>query len=453
MFQTTLSSHAIVIGSSIAGMAAARVLSNHFDHVTVIERDQLLLNSNNFRKGVPQARHPHLLMLRGQEILEEMFPGMVADLLNNGADPINLGTDWVWHSFDGSRPHFESDIVMTACSRPLLENAIARRLVSNPKITVLSDSEVVGLCVDETKRQITGVMLVSGNSEQNPLSELKADLVIDASGRSSKAPEWLKKLGFTPPQETKVNAFPGYATRIYERPAGFKANWKVYYIQPTAPNNSRGAVLTPLEGNRWHVCLIGMNGDYPPTDEAGFMEFLRNLPDQSIYQAIQEATPLTSIYGFRQAENRLRHYDAMPNYLENFLVFGDAVYALNPVYGQGMTIAAIGSQTLDACLRKFAAGRQPGLAAAFQKELGKVVAGPWQLATGEDMRWSKTEGAKKANAPTQLIQNYFTLMLKATLKNTALTQAFYKVQQMIEPPTSLLRPGIVWQVLRTTMAS
>ena len=93
MFQTTLSSHAIVIGSSIAGMAAARVLSNHFDHVTVIERDQLLLNSNNFRKGVPQARHPHLLMLRGQEILEEMFPGMVADLLNNGADPINLGTD------------------------------------------------------------------------------------------------------------------------------------------------------------------------------------------------------------------------------------------------------------------------------------------------------------------------------------------------------------------------
>lgn len=453
MFQTTFSSHAIVIGSSIAGMTAARVLSNHFDHVTVIERDQLLLNSNDFRKGVPQARHPHLLMLRGQEIIEELFPGTVAELLATGAEPINLGKDWKWHSFGGTRPHFESDIVMTACSRPLLENAIARRLTSNPKISVLSDSQVVGLCVSEDKSYVTGVTVVSSNNEQNPLSQLKADLVVDASGRSSKAPEWLKNLDFTPPQETRVNAFPGYATRIYERPAGFSATWKVYYIQPTAPNNSRGAVLTPLEGNRWHLTLIGMNGDYPPTDEAGFIQFLRDLPDQAIYQAIQEATPLTNIYGFRQAENRLRHYEAMPNYLENFLVFGDAVYALNPVYGQGMTIAAIGSQTLEACLKKFAAGRQPGLAACFQKELGKVIASPWQLATGEDMRWSNTEGAKKPNAPARLIQNYFTLLLKATLKNTTLTQSFYKVQQMIEPPTSLFRPGIVWQVLRTTMAS
>ncbi len=128
---------------------------------------------------------------------------------------------------------------------------------------------------------VTGVSVFHNASAKSGQEELFADLVVDASGRGSKAPQWLKALGYMPSPETAVDASPGYASRIYEIPSGFQADWKAVYIQTSPPFRTRGGVLYPIEGNRWIVSLNGMMADYPPDDEAGFLEFVRSLPSST----------------------------------------------------------------------------------------------------------------------------------------------------------------------------
>jgi 2-polyprenyl-6-methoxyphenol hydroxylase-like FAD-dependent oxidoreductase len=389
--------HAIVIGGSIAGLTAARVLSDHFARVTLIERDRLP-DTPEFRRGAPQARHAHSLPLRGQNILEQQFPGLADELVANGAIPINGGNEMAffiaggWHQL---RHH--AAIVSMTCSRPLLENTIYRRVAGHPRIRVLQEHEVINLCVDRQGMQVTGVWLRNKRGLLQHQSRLTADLVVDASGRASEAPQWLANLGYTPPRETSINAFAGYASRLYRRPAEFNESWKTLYIRPTPPDRTRGGIILPIEGNRWYVTLIGMAGDYPPTDEDEFLAFAQSLPASQLYDVIKNAEPLTKVYGYRQAQNQRRHYDELPRYLEGLLVCGDAAYALNPVYAQGMTAALLGSQALDRCLQEQRS--RPGLAGlarTFQAELGRVVADSWELAIREDRRWPATQATQDA---------------------------------------------------------
>jgi flavin-dependent dehydrogenase len=182
------------------------------------------------------------------------------------------------------------------------------------------------------------------------------------------------------------------------------------------------------------------------------MAFARSLPSPRFYEALQGAEPLTEPYGFRKAENRLRHYDRLPAYLENFLLAGDAVYALNPVYGQGMTVAAMGSKTLAACLERQRRRRDvdlTGLAREFQKQLGKVVAAPWQLATGEDRRWPGTDGEGNLDWMTRTLQSYFSRVLRTMVHDQDVAETFMHVQQMVKSPAALFHPRILWKVLRS----
>jgi 2-polyprenyl-6-methoxyphenol hydroxylase-like FAD-dependent oxidoreductase len=273
---------------------------------------------------------------------------------------------------------------------------------------------------------------------------------VDASGRDSHAPEWLTALGYPAPQETTISSAPGYATRVYQRPADFPADLKVMYVQPTPPDQTRGAIILPLEGDRWHVCMIGMAADYPPTDEAGFLAFARSLPSSIIYDAIKHAEPLSPIIGFRRGENRERRYDQLPRHLERFLVLGDAVYAFNPVYGQGMTIATISSLVLDQCLREQRERQSvdtfSGLAQRFQTQLAEATAAAWQMSTGEDRRWAALREGSTLDPALQLTQRYMEQVIKASLTIPAVAETFYRVQQMIDPPTAFFRPDIVLQV-------
>lgn len=438
---------AIVIGSSMAGLTAAHVLSKHFDHVVVIERDQLT-GAPEARAGVPQGRQPHGLLVRGQMILESYFPGLVQELLAAGAVPVNMGSQFQIFMFGKWRPIYHSNLVGTSCSRPLLESTVYRRVAKNPKIEFITHAEVIDLCADAARRQVIGVYIRrrhhTDKTEPTELT-LSADIVVDASGRDSHADQWLGALGFEPPKETVVNAQPGYAARIYEVPSDFKGDWTVLYAMPSAPGGKRGGIIMGLEGNRWHVCMVGMGGDYPPTDENAFLAFARSLPTPAIYEAIKNAKPISPILGYRRAENRLRRFHEMPRYLEGFVALGDSVYALNPVYGQGMTVAAIASTVLDACLLKQTqSGALTGFAQSFQKRLSKVIAGPWQLATNEDLRWIE-------NAPvdrqTRMIQGYVEQVLQTMMTDQTVAEAFLKVQNMVEEPTSLFRPAIMARVL------
>jgi 2-polyprenyl-6-methoxyphenol hydroxylase-like FAD-dependent oxidoreductase len=374
---------------------AARILSEQFSHVTIVERDRLP-DVPEFRRGVPQARHAHTLQPEGQLILESHFPGLVDELLAGGAIAIAAGRDLVF--FQGGtwrRPRPRETQVSIACSRPLLETIIHRRVAGRANVRILPGYETVGLRADERSQRVTGVRLRHRHQAAAAETVLGADLVVDAGGRQSQSPRWLHGLGYTPPEEWAVNSFVGYATRIYRRPAGLASDWKVLYVRPTPADGPRGGIILPVEGGGWHVTLIGVAGDYPPTDEAGFLAFARGLPTPRLYEAIRDAEPLTKPLGFRRTENRVRRYDRLPRYLEGFIVCGDAVYALNPIYAQGMTAAAIGGQVLARCLQ--ARRRQPGaeglngLAETYQRELSEAVAGLWQMATRKDWDWPITE--------------------------------------------------------------
>lgn len=445
--------HAIVIGSSMAGLTAARVLADHFDKVTIIERDRLP-DDLDYRKGVPQARHAHLMLLRGQMILEQLFPGLRAELLAAGAVPVNFGLEMDFRMGSQWLPHFPSDLEATACSRPLLENSIYRRLAADPRISFRPHTDVLHLCAGSDGRQVRGVYL--RDRQGGDVEEMAADLVLDASGRDSKAPDWLQKLGYSPAKEITVNSFPGYATRVFKVPADFAGSWKAMYLMPRPPEGTRGGVILPLEGGYWHVTLVGMAGDHPPTDEEGFWEYARSLPSQRFYEAIKDAEPVGSIYGYRRAENRLRQYDQLNSYLEGFLLLGDSVFAFNPVYGQGMTVAAIASLALGESLaeqrERFGPGNLDGLAMRFQQQLGKVLAMPWQQATNEDMRWPQAEGVQDLDLPTRLIQKYFLKVMEAMPHSPVVTNAFYQVQHMVTPPTLLLRPDMMARVFTTNLS-
>ena len=443
----TFGKHAIVIGASIAGLVTGRVLADYFDKVTIIERDQEI-DEADFRKGVPQARHPHVLLKRGEQIIEELFPGLGRQLKDQGAIPINMGNEVAWFTFGGWRPPYESSIINLACSRPMLETAIRRRLSGLSNVSFKAGWEVTGLQTDPSHTRASAVKIRSraGNHDQQLI---EADFIVDASGRESHAPEWLESLGYIPPTETYIDAFPGYATRIYKRPANFQGRWKMLYIQPTPPADTRGGIIIPLEGDRWHATLIGMSQDYPPTDEAGYLRFARSLTNLEMYEALKEAEPLTPIIGFRSGSNRLRHYAQLPRFLENFVVLGDAAYSFNPVYGQGMAVAAMSAYELGNCLqeRQNKNERLAGLAEQYQQRLLGVIHLPWQIATGEDMRWPKTTGAELNSDPAAaLMQNYLTQVMFTTTKNPAVTEAFYRVMNILDDPNIFFRPDLVLQV-------
>jgi 2-polyprenyl-6-methoxyphenol hydroxylase-like FAD-dependent oxidoreductase len=447
--------HAIVIGGSMTGLSVARVLADSFEHVTVIERD-VPPQESRFRKGVPQARHAHILLKGGELALEQLFPGLRQELIGRGALMINAGRDVALQLFGQWRQPYVSATDVLACSRPLLEHVLYRRLFAHSRVTFIHDSEVVGLRTDERQTQVTGIELRQRNGSASEASTIvDADLVVDASGRASRAPQWLEALGYTPPVEITVSAQAGYASRIYQCPPEFDPGWKALSIIPAAPSATRGGVILPMEGGRWHVTLVGMAGDYPPTDEAAFLAFARSLPNPQLYTAIGRAQPLSDIWGARGLDNRLRDYAKLPRYLEGFLVCGDSVYALNPVYAQGMTVGTLSALVIDECMREqrraHPNGDLRGLAQRVQLRIGKVVAGPWQLATGEDRRWPTTKGAEPLPLPARVIQRYAGQLLLTTLTDATVAEVFTRVQQMIAPPSLLFRPDILLRVLAAGM--
>ena len=300
---------------------------------------------------------------------------------------------------------------------------------------------------------MTGVRVRSrgqANAEAPDVQELHAGLVVDASGRSSRTPDWLQALGYPRAEETVINAFLGYASRVYARPSGVSHDWQALWIATRPPALLRGGVIFPLEGDRWMVTLLGAARDYPPTDEADFLAFARSLASPLLYEAITAAQPLSPIYGYQRTENYLHHYERLGSWPENFVVLGDAVCAFNPIYGQGMTVAALSALTLDQELRAYrrrgAHGDRRGLARQVQRQLAKRNATPWLLATGEDFRYPATEGGHPDRL-TRLTHWYMDRVLLLCAEKVDVYSSFASVLHMLKPPSTLFRPSILFQVL------
>jgi 2-polyprenyl-6-methoxyphenol hydroxylase-like FAD-dependent oxidoreductase len=284
---------------------------------------------------------------------------------------------------------------------------------------------------------------------------MAADLVVNAAGRDSPAADWLAGLGYPVPPVTRVNSFLGYASRTYERPAHAPQAWKALILSATPPTSSRGAVIVPLEGERWLVTLAGAARDYPPTDPAGFLDFARSLPTPLLYDTLKEARPLTAVVGYRRTENFRRHYERLPRFLDGFVSVGDAVCAFNPVYGQGMTLAALGAEALERCLhrqrRRRVDGDLTGLAGSFQRDLGRVIDLPWLLSTGEDLRYPTTEGGR-LSLTSRWMRPYLDAVLRSANSNPHAHRAFLDVIHLMRPPAALFAPDVVLPVIGQLVA-
>lgn len=434
---------AVVIGGSMAGLMNARVLSQYFDRVTVVERDTLP-DAPDFRNGVPQGRHLHALLQQGQQIMEAMFPGLAEDFVELGAPRFTWGKDAAYLTAGGWIKRFDTGIQTNFVSRPALEYLIRRRLTElSPNVTFLAQTDVLELVVEGDT--VKGVKIQS--RIHKTVETLDADLVVDAAGRNSKAVEWLTALGYEAPKETEIKSYIGYATRWYEKPAE-PQDWKGLFIvgRPTE-NIKRGGGIFEVEGNQWVVTLGGINKDYPPTDEEGFLEFARTLVTPVLYEVIKDAKPVSPIYGYRVTGNRLRHFDQMKRRPENYLVTGDAVCAFNPQYGQGMTVAGMEAVMLDGLLKHTNVRDLRGFATKFHRALPKVVNNAWLTATGEDLRYPETEG-ERPNAAVRMIQRYMDMLFTYMMDDEHVTRRLIQVLNLSAEPTTLFAPRIVFGLLR-----
>ena len=435
---------AVVIGAGIAGLLAARVLADHFETV-VIERDALPRDQPSPRAGAPQAAHVHGLLARGHEALEHLLPGLDAQLAAAGAPLVDWTKDCWWFSFGGWKPVFPSGILSRSASRDLLEWTIRSRVSELPSVRFVEQHEVVALLRAPDRPGVGGVLIRPRPEARAAASEIRADLVVDASGRDSRAAEWLALLGYPRPRETTVNAFLGYASRLYTPPAGWTAGWQVLAMVATPPAGKRGGVVQTIEGQRWLVTLAGAARDYPPTDEAGFVAFARSLPSPELYQAIEHARPMSPIRGYRRTENRVRHYETLGRWPAGFLVLGDAACSLNPVYAQGMTVATLGALALARRLRR---PRSHGerLSRRFQHDLARVQATPWLLATAEDFRHPTTEGPRPGPG-SHLMHTYIDRLQLVASSSPSVHRALMEVLNLLRPPVGLLAPRLALQAL------
>ncbi len=444
---------AVVIGGSIAGMLSARVLAEHFTSVTIIETDKLP-QQPDARKGVPQSVQPHVLFTKGYRILEELFPGIGSELTTAGA----LKMDWAqefYHFLNGgwsANTESPSGLISFTCSRPLLEWAIRRRLSDFSNVQFVEQHRVTGLVLNPSKAHVTGVSLRSIGG--TTADELSATLVVDTSGRRSQAPQWLESLGFTPPPETVVNPFLGYATRRYREPKGFEAGWKVMLISHSPPNGTRLGYLAKIEGGEWIATLGGYGRGFPPLDNEGFLEFARSLPSSKFYEAIADAEPVSPIYAHRATANRLRHYEKV-KLPQGFVALGDAVCALCPVYGQGMTVSALSAIVLREWLSQPHSWWQQErlLPSRFQKHLAKSNSLHWALATMQESSFPTTKRfpeiprRKSTGALGKLMRWYSQRLFKIANTDSDLHTLVIEVAQLLKSPLALYHPKVVLRVL------
>lgn len=432
---------AVVIGASIAGLCTARVLAERFDHVLVVDRDNLPAGPE-FRSAVPQGRHGHGLLETGQRALEQLFPGVTAELVAAGGVRLDHLADSRVFQYGHPFRHTVSECHFLSVTRPLLEWSLRRRVLGLPNVIIRPSCAAIGLSGDA--HRVTGVR--TADSEV-----LAADLVADCTGPSGRSDRWLAALGGPLPDVSQVKIGAGYSSRMFGRLPGERVGGAAAaYVLASPPGSPRGANAVPVEGDRWLIGLHALHVGGLPDDDASFLDFARSLPDPSIAELVTRAEPMGAISLHRFPASRRRHFERLTDVPVGFVTVGDALCTFNPVYGQGMTSAALQALALGGVLDRFGP-REARTAAAYYAAAAKAVEVPWTLAAGGDFAFPQTRGPKPRG--TDMVNRYVRGVALAAQVSAPVAKAFASVAHLAKPPTLLFRPSMVARVAAAALRS
>jgi 2-polyprenyl-6-methoxyphenol hydroxylase-like FAD-dependent oxidoreductase len=435
--------HAVVLGASMAGLLAARSLAEYFDAVTVVERDPLP-DTAAPRRGVPQGRHLHGLLARGAQAIEELFPGILDELVLDGAHYFdggdlsrlhyNVGGHLMVHA--GSATSFNAYLV----TRPFLEEHVRGRVRNIPSVTLLDEHDIMALTSTPDHHRVTGARVVNRRTGED--ATLNADLVVDATGRAARTPFWLDSLGYGRPLEDHVVVHVTYVSQVLRMAPD--ALHELGFVVGFVPGRPRGLGMLNCENDTWVFTVMGIAGREPPGDFAGMCEFVEDCAPAHMLAAVRAAEPIGEPARHRMPSSQWRRYDKMRRFPEGLLVTGDAVCSFNPIYGQGMTVAALEALALRDCL---SCGTK-----ALARRFFQAAAGParqaWQLSANPDLALPEIDGTPPLAA--HLFGGYVDRVLTAAEYDTVAFNQFARVTSLVDPATRLLRPSIMWRVARAT---
>lgn len=435
--------HAVVVGGSLAGLLAAHVLAGHADRVTIVERDRFP-DGPESRPGVAQGRHPHVLLEGGQTALESLLPGFLAELRAAGAPRVGLPSDLVLRQDERWFRRMPSTTHIYTGSRAQLEELLRRRVLANPVIGMVEGTDAVGLAGDASR--VRGVLLRdrSGGARGEQLT-LEADLVVDASGSGTKAPQWLTAIGAEAPREETIDTGLAYASRVYRGKDGvLGGDTAGYYVYPS-PAQVHGGGALPLEDGTHLVIVSGLRGDEPPTDDDEFVTYAKRLPHPLLHRWLDEAEPLSPAFGYRRTANVRRRYDLPGRRPAGFLATGDALCTFNPIYGQGMAVAAMSAVALRDAL---ADPRRTPTTLRVQRAVLAASRQAWDISAGADRRMPGATGTAVEGRPADRAAEWYLRRVQERYPNDPVVgRAFRAVLTLSAPVTALFTPPVARAVL------
>lgn len=453
----SMGERAIVIGGSMAGLMAARVLADHFENVTILERDTID-DCPAVHKSIPQGNQLHLLLAGGHQALARLYPEFTATLSESGAVPVRMGMDMAFftpergkvYSFLGSleEPHDLGYTTFNA-SRGLLEHCLRQVTRALQNVNFVPDCNVRELAYANAR--VCGV-ICNADGPNGATETLTADFVIDAGGRGSHAPTWLRQLGYAEPPATVIGSDFAYAGAKF-RLRGDGPDERMIFAPGRAPDLPKAAGAEEIEGGIWHLILNGRFGDFPPADEAGFFAFAKSLYTPVFYDLFAVAERVSEIIPHRFPTSIQRHYERLPEFPEGFLVIGDAICSFNPIYAQGMSSAALQAEALQRVLAE-RAGEDQGtkeLAREFFLKAAEVISTPWALAAGGDLAFPQTQGERPVNAAQTAA--YFAGLDRLCAEDSNALLLGMEVFSLLKPISALFEEPLRSRVLAKMRAS
>ncbi len=432
--------HAVVLGASIAGLIAARVLSDAYGRVTIVERDPLPPGPEH-RRGVPQSRHAHLLVPSGTQILDRLFPGLIEDLTAAGVPLIRDYAEFRLAPGGGEpvrlRGRPEEPFICQA-GRPRLEAQIRARVGALSNVEIVDRCEATGLTSTTARDRVTGVRVLRHATGGEDV--LEADLVLDATGRGSRAPVWLDALGYDQPRKDQLRIDLRYATRHLRLPPGALAEKVIGF--GAEPDRPTGLAMFAQEGGEWIVTVFGYEGHHPPRDPDGLTEAVAAIAPPDVAAAVRAAEQVDDIVGFRFPENVRMRYELLRRFPAGYLVLGDALCSTNPAYALGMSATLLQAEALRHAL----AGGERDLAKRFFRAAAVPVNMAWQLATGSDLAIPQVKGPRPV--PVRVIGRYAARVQRAAARDPVVAAQLLRVASLQDRPTRLFRPAVALRVLR-----